>query len=209
MSIDILIPSCKDDWDLSEMIGEMVQADRWCSDLIYYSCLKESASINRNNCLDHSTAEYVIMVDDDITGFFPCWYELLVEPLKNDPKIIYVSARLMNELGEPQMVMGFSKNIKSPIVEVPTAPSAAVAFRSDGSRFDEQFVGCGWEDSLFVEYLKHRYPGGKVVVNNNVKLTHKNEMKNQLGENYKINEKLYYKKILELKGGTYEVSLHR
>ena len=83
------------------------------------------------------------MVDDDITGFFPGWSSLMVAPLA-DPNILYVSARLMNECGTPQMVMGFSKNIMLPHVEVNNAPSACIAFRNDGMRFWEEYKGSGF-----------------------------------------------------------------
>lgn len=182
MSVDILIPSCKDDWELSSMIGEMLQADRWCGNFIYYSCLKKSAAVNRNNCLNNTGADYIVMLDDDITGFFPCWYELMVEPLKKHPDILYVSARLMNELNEPQMVMGFSKEMKQPLVEVNIAPSACIAFRRDDTRFWEEYQGSGWEDTDFHFQLKEKYGHDKkVVINNRVKLIHAHEMKNQNG----------------------------
>lgn len=182
MAIDILIPTCKDEWEILSQIGEMIEVDRWCSDLIYYSCLKKSAAINRNNCLNNTNSEYVVMVDDDITGFFSGWYELMVDPLKKDTGILYVSARLMNEIGGPQMVMGFSKELKRPLLEVQVAPSACIAFRRDDTRFLEEYEGSGWEDLDFHMQLKKKYGDDKkVFINNKVKLIHKHEMKNQNG----------------------------
>lgn len=181
MSIDILIPTCKNDFEISEMIGEILQVDRDSN--IYYSCLEEKgAAINRNNCLNNTSGEYVVMVDDDITGFFPGWADIMVTPLKGDTDILYVSARLMNEWGSPQMVMGFSKNVMSPSVEVNIAPSACIAFRRDDTRFCEEYLGSGWEDTDFHFQLKEKYGWDKkVVVNNAVKLVHRHEMKNQCG----------------------------
>lgn len=125
--------------------------------------------------------EYVVMIDDDITGFFHGWSDLLVEPLKN-PDILYVSARLLNECGIPQMVMGFSKNTHNALVTVNIAPSAAIAFRNDGTRFCEEYKGSGFEDTDFHFQLKEKYGYDKrVIVNNEVKLTHLHEMKNQNG----------------------------
>lgn len=125
--------------------------------------------------------EYVVMIDDDITGFFSGWSTLLVEPLK-DPDILYVSARLLNEFGKPQMVMGFSKNLNNAHVEVSIAPSAAIAFRNDGTRFYDQYQGSGFEDTDFHFQLKEKYGyDKKVIVNNRVKLTHFHEMKCQNG----------------------------
>lgn len=175
----ILIPSCKPEDDLSMQIGTILSNDR---DLIInYACSKMSAAINRNTCLEFIDTEYVVMIDDDITGFFSGWSDLLIEPLKN-PDVLYVSARLMNASGKPQMVMGFSKDITNPLVEVNIAPSAAIAFRNDGTRFCTDYEGSGWEDTDFHFQLKEKYGyNKKVIVNNRVRLTHLHEMKNQNG----------------------------
>jgi glycosyltransferase involved in cell wall biosynthesis len=205
MKPDILIPTCKDDYELAGQIGEIIMAEPEIDgDRIIYSCYDKSAAFNRNYCLNLARSGIVVMIDDDISGFLPGWSEKLIEPLLKCRDIIYVSARLMNNeglaqhlvgyFGTPQRVMGFSDNLISPIVPVNTAPSAAVAFRNDGTRFDEAYVGSGWEDTDFVRQLKVKYPGGKVVINNEVKLIHANEMKNQLGENYKINKEYFIKK---------------
>lgn len=105
-----------------------------------------------------------------------------------------VSARLMNTDGTPQKVMGFSDVFGKVTVEINCCPSAAIAFRNDGTRFDERYGGSGYEDSDFIRQLKVKYPAGKIVVNNEVRLVHRNEMKNQLGENYKINREYFLKK---------------
>ncbi len=179
----ILIPSCKEDHEVENMVGEILNLDR---DLeVIYACNKASAAINRNICLDIGNdechPEYVVMIDDDITDFFPGWSELLVKPLE-DPEILYVSARLLNEFKRPQMVMGFTSNVSNALVPVTIAPSAAIAFRNDGVRFCEEYKGSGFEDSDFHFQLKEKYGYDKrVVVNNKVKLTHLHEMKNQNG----------------------------
>jgi glycosyltransferase involved in cell wall biosynthesis len=192
MNPDILIPTCKDDYELSMVIGGIIQENHDAN--IAYSCLQDSASVNRNKCLDLATSEIVVMIDDDISGFFPRWHKKLIKPLEDDGNIIMVSARLMNEDGTPQRVMGFSDKFYPEVVEIPTCPSAAIAFRNDKMRFDEGYVGSGFEDSDFVRQLKGKYPEGKIVVNNAVRLIHKNEMKNQLGEAYEANRKYYIKK---------------
>lgn len=190
---DILIPSCKTDYELAEMIGEVQMNSR--DNVICYSCTDNSAAINRNKCLDKATSEIVIMVDDDMTGFFPGWADLLVAPFKSRDDIIYVSARLMNGCGDPQMVMGFSKNVMSPCVDVNIAPSACIAFRNDGTRFWQEYIGSGWEDSDFHFQLKEKYGyDKKVLVNNGVKLTHKHEMKAQ-NENFEHNAKVFDKRF--------------
>jgi glycosyltransferase involved in cell wall biosynthesis len=180
----VIIPSCKPCHVVSDIVGNILSCDR--SVTINYSCSKKSAAVNRNACLNCAQTKYIVMIDDDITGFFPGWSKVLVEPLE-DPEILYVSARLLNEYGKPQMVMGFSKDLNHKHVPVTIAPSAAIAFRNDGTRFCEKYQGSGWEDTDFHFQLKEKYGyDKKVIVNNEVKLTHLHEMKNQngIGEGY-------------------------
>lgn len=183
MDYCILIPSCKSEEVLSQKAGEILSIDRHLN--IVYSHSEVSAAINRNACIEVANDEYkptyFVMIDDDISGFFKGWSELLIEPLK-DPDVLYVSARLMNECGKPQMVMGYSKNINNALVPVAIAPSAAIAFRNDGTRFCDDYEGSGFEDTDFHFQLKEKYGyDKKVLVNNKVKLNHLHEMKNQNG----------------------------
>jgi hypothetical protein len=133
--------------------------------------------------------------DDDICGFFPGWWQRLIEPLQ-DPKVVFVSARLMTLDGNVGAMMFGSSDMSQPLEEVPGAPTAAVAFRNDGTRFHEGFKRSGFEDSYFVQCLKHKYPGGRVVINNEVKLIHINEQKGQ-GEAFEHNKALYEKLLFE------------
>jgi glycosyltransferase involved in cell wall biosynthesis len=189
---DIIIPTCKTENDLYEMMGDLMFESRTNKKI--FTCLQESAAKNRNYGLNQSSSEYVVMCDDDITGFYRGWAEELIMPLRITDEIIYVSARLLNQDYTIQTVMGGSKDTKSPIVDVPTAPSACVAFRKSDLRFDENYIGSGWEDTDFVRQLKVHHPHGRIVINNQVQLIHKNEMKNQLGENYQKNRDYYNKK---------------
>ena len=184
MSHCILIPSCKSEEDVSKQAGDILSIDRSVS-VIYSHNNDVSAAINRNICLDIADKEchskYIVMIDDDISGYSPGWSEQLVKPLE-DRDVLYVSARLINECGIPQMVMGFSKNTHSELVPVSIAPSAAIAFRNDGTRFFEGYEGSGFEDTDFHFQLKEKYGyDKKVLVNNRVRLTHLHEMKNQNG----------------------------
>lgn len=196
----VIIPSCKDEEDLNKQSGDILAADRDLT-VLYSSSNDLSAALNRNACLDIAQREcqpqYIVMIDDDITGFFPGWSSLLVEPLK-DPDVLYVSARLLNECGTPQVVMGFSKNVHNAIVPVSIAPSAAIAFRNDGTRFYHEYKGSGFEDTDFHFQLKEKYGyDKKVLVNNRVKLTHLHEMKNQNGVGEGFNPFEENKKIFD------------
>lgn len=192
---DILIPTCKDDWELCEQIGELLQSDRDIDgDRIIYSCLKASASVNRNKCLDLARSEIVVMIDDDMAGFFPGWVDLMVAPLLADKNVIQVSARLLNEDGSIGPMMGDTKDYKTPLVEVAIAPSACIAFRNDGTRFWEEYVGSGYEDSDFIFQLKEKYPKGKILVSNECRLIHKHEMKNQ-SKHFQFNKAIFERRF--------------
>jgi glycosyltransferase involved in cell wall biosynthesis len=144
-------------------------------------CLPQCAAKNRNAGLDIAKSEIVIMVDDDVRGFHENWADLLIEPL-SDPDIIMVSARLYRPDGKLAYTMGESFDVSKPLDEAKNKklPTACVAFRNDGTRFYEGFVSSGFEDTWFCECLNRKYPNGKYVTNNSVKLVHLNEKKGQM-----------------------------
>jgi len=189
---DIIIPTCKTEQEVLPMISDLMFCSR--PNTVIYTCEPVSAAKNRNIGLSRSTSEIVIMCDDDISGFYTGWAKDMIMPLLISPDIIYVSARLLNLDGSLQNVMGGREDITNPVIDVPTAPSACVAFRKTPVGFDEAYIGSGWEDTDFVRQLKMIQPHGRIVINNLVKLVHKNEMKNQLGENFQKNRAYYNKK---------------
>jgi glycosyltransferase involved in cell wall biosynthesis len=186
---DIIIPTCKSEFEIQPLLGELLSVCR--HNEIITTCIKASAAVNRNAGLREARSPIVVMMDDDISGFYPGWSEALIKPLIDHKDIIYVSARLLNPDKTVQVAMGAGTDTRTPILDVSIAPSACVAFWINGVRFDENFIGSGWEDTDFVRWLKKLNPHGRIVVNNNVKLIHKNEMKNQLGENYEKNRQYY------------------
>lgn len=129
-----------------------------------------SAAYNRNWCLDRAKGDIIIMIDDDITGFYPGWDKDLIKPLE-DNSVSIVSARLINPNGTnaPLMYEGTPYNI---------VPSAAIAFRKTGIRFDEQFIG-GFEDTDFCKQLEQAFPQKHKVINKNCRLIHLGEKKRQ------------------------------
>jgi hypothetical protein len=129
-----------------------------------------------------------------MTGFFPGWSELLSSPLIKDENVIQVAARLLNKDGSIGPMMGDTKDRTSPLVEVPIAPSACIAFRNDGTRFWEEYVGSGFEDTDFIFQLKEKYPKGKILVCNECRLIHKHEMKNQ-NEHFEFNKAIFTKRF--------------
>jgi FkbM family methyltransferase len=194
MNPDIIVPTCKSLEELSPLMSDMQGHSLGCRTLA--TCTAASAAKNRNIGLDWAKSDIVIMIDDDIGGFSPGWWQELIRPL-SDPDIVMVSARLMKPDGTPGAMM-FTGDLVREICEVPRVPTACIAFRNDGTRFDDGslpdspdkngYIGSGFEDDDFCARLQEKYPSGKVVINNRVKVVHFNEMKNQHGKYYDANK---------------------
>lgn len=191
--IDILIPTCKKREEITEFLDTIMMSTPDIN--IISSCFQTSASTNRNYCLNMAKSEIVIMIDDDILGFFDDWHTKLIQPL-SDPDVVMVSARLMDKDNKPGLMVGENYNMIDRLVEIEQRqlPTACIAFRNNGTRFDENYVGSGFEDNDFCHQLATKYPKGKFIINNDVKITHINEMKNQGNKFWKMNESYYLKK---------------
>ena len=68
--------------------------------LIFTCRIGESASVNRNYGLEQSTSEIAVMMDNDVTGFYPGWLTDLVSPMVADPRIIISSIRCLDKEGK-------------------------------------------------------------------------------------------------------------
>ena len=221
-TIDICIPTMR---SLSEVEAQIAQIEATAElpHRIIASCQPVSAAINRNFCLHVASSPIIIMLDDDMEGFFPGWDVKLLEIFDVEPRAVMVSARLMS----PQWKVGPScarnGNLVPRWVEVFAAqdclmPSAAIAFRNRGHRFDEGFVGSGWEDNDFCFKLLFGCRARRLVkervakhyglalhdyllaanvprfyIDNACQLVHRNEMKEQFqGNRFAENRKHMY-----------------
>jgi len=188
---DVIIATCKTEDEITPL---RVYVEGYSMDCrVIPTCQKGSASINRNYGLNLAKSPVVIEIDDDVSGFYRGWWRDLISPLE-DPNVIFVSARLMTEDGSLSGMMYGSNNLDVPIEDVPQAPTACCAFRNDGMRFDTAFVGGGFEDKLFCWQLRKRYTNGRILVNNECRIIHFNEMKNQLNDFYEHNKQVYESK---------------
>ena len=157
-----------------------------------------SASINRNYGLAIAQSDIIVMLDDDMRGFYEGWVDDLIKPLEDD-RVILVSARLLNPDGSIGSCMGAGGLPVEGVCEANRSayrgyfrlPTACIAFRKNPLRFNEGFVGSGYEDSAFMNDLCVRYPGKIFVVNNNCKLIHENRQVRQGGKFWEHNHKLY------------------
>ena len=193
--IDIFIPSCKDNID--GMLDE-IRRNTQSKYRLIRRCRPDSAAVNRNCCLRLMKNHVGIMLDDDITGFYPGWEEQLVAPL-DDHSVIMVSARLLNldgTFGDTCSRCLLSTPERIPIKPGPYSilPTAAIAFRNFGILFDEGYVGSGFEDSDWCFEHHKQYPDGVFIQSNECRLIHLNEMKNQKGFNWAANKERFESK---------------
>lgn len=166
---------------------------------LIYTGLDKSASANRNKGLERVESDIFIMMDDDIDGFYYGWLDDLIEPMLKDESIVVTSARLLKEDGTKGFMMGDNKNYNLGAHEVDRStykgyyrvPTACLAIRKSGLRFDEGFIGSGYEDTDFLNRLNVAFPEGKMVINNSCQLTHYNHQVNQGGGYFEHNKKHY------------------
>jgi hypothetical protein len=190
--MDIIIPSCRDLYDLNDLCAEIRKTATEPYRLIIAANPGRSASQNRNICLNRSEANFVIMLDDDITGLHPFWNKQLIQELA-DPAIKLVSARLMKlpfpgQPAFPASMMSSRYIINTPFEIVKKVPTACVAFRKTIIRFDENFKGSGFEDDVFCLDM-----GPVIIIDNKVKVIHLNEMKQQ-SDNWEFNKNYFEEK---------------
>ena len=197
---DIIVPTCKSAEAVAPLMSDMQGFSLGCRTMA--TCRPLSAAANRNIGLDWARSSIIIMLDDDICGFGSCpeWWKKMIQPLIDDKTIVVVSARLLNpDQGFGPMM--FAGNRDTPLTDVPRVPTACIAFRNDGTRLDdgtlmdslnqEGFIGSGFEDDDFCARLAEKYPKGRFVINNDVRLIHFNEMKNQANEYWRHNKSYF------------------
>jgi hypothetical protein len=194
LTVEILVPTIKSAEDVSPVICDL-EGFCWPDRVIVHSS-KGSAAHNRNCCLNRSAADIVVMCDDDLCGFYPKWHNALVDALLADDTLLMVSARLIKTDWSPALMMGADQGVPGTtgITIVPKLPTACVAFRNEDLRFDEAFVGSGFEDDDFLMQLRRRHPGGRFAIVEGCRVVHINEMKNQTGEFWDKNKATFEQK---------------
>jgi hypothetical protein len=192
--IDIIIPSNHN--LLDSFINEVITTAGSGFNVIQTG-FDVSAATNRNYGLNKARSSIVIMIDDDISGFGNDWASGLVKSLVHNEAIM-VSARLMDAYGQPGTMMSIPVDFSKPIVESPchALPSSCICFYRDDTRFDENYKGAGFEDTDFCFQLHCKYPNKKFLINNDVRVVHRNEKKNYLknGNNNYIDNQHYFER---------------
>lgn len=204
----IIVPTFRDREEVKDLLAEIEKTATGDYELIA-TCQKGSAAQNRNYGLDESKGDVIIMLDDDICDLPYGWNEELARPLFEEKDVVLVSARLMNPNGSLGLNMGGNYDVSKEVVVVDSGyvPTACIAFKKDDLRYDENYVGSGFEDTDHNNQMMQKYPKSKHVINNNVRVVHKNEMKNQRGENWEKNKAYYMTKWENFKGRTNAIEL--
>ena len=206
--IDILIPTCKEYEQVQPLINE-INRHTLEPHRIFASCQPMSASINRNLCHENAQSDIIVSMDDDITGFYAGWLSQLVSMLRDNDNYIWVSARYVDKNKQVihQMHCGHSLDKPVTIASDDKCPSACIAYRKEmfdrvkkdkslpnNKPYDEALKGSGFEDDDICIILKRYYSDKVFAVNNECRLIHTNEMKNQKGVNWELNKKHMYSK---------------
>ncbi len=170
MTISVIIPTIRKEKAIAGLINEIKGTATHMTELIVASG-NGSAAQNRNIGLNRASSEFIIMCDDDTKGYALGWDIKLVETLVL-LNASMVGARLLNPNGSLQNTAYGNFDLSKDYCQVRTMITAVCAFRSTKLRFDENFVGSGYEDTDFCRQL-----GGKFYVLNTVVVTHVNEHK--------------------------------
>jgi hypothetical protein len=174
--IDIVIPTLKKTYEIKPLIDSILSVTGDCN--VVASCIPVSAAKNRNMLIDMTSSPVFITVDDDITGFFKGWTDILLKPFRNK-KVHVVSARLMSDEKQYGIMMNMETDKTSEYARVDFVPGACCALRRNGLRFDEKYIGSGYEDTDYMMQVRKLDESAKILIANRCKLIHLNEMKNQ------------------------------
>lgn len=197
---DIIIPSCKSFEDGKRLI-EDIRKTRLTEGNIIFTGMDASASINRNQGLNESNTDFIIMIDDDMKGFYWGWDIDLLRPLKTHSDVLITASRLMDRKGKPAYSMIENYDLTKPFHYSKKIPTACIAFRNTHVRFDEGFIGSGFEDDDFCRQMLEEYGYDKSFVTvNSCRLIHENERKNQSGIYWETNQ-AYFRRKWAAKGG--------
>jgi hypothetical protein len=163
-------------------------------------CGQASAAVNRNKGLDEAgSAEMVVMLDDDVEPINHGWFRILINALSRH-NVLMVSAQLYKPGGGYAYMTGLQdwgglcKESGETVVPTKRLLTACCAFKPLGGRFDEGYIGSGFEDVDISNQLSQRDTNGLFIVCHDAHVIHRNEQREQGGENWTKNKALYESK---------------
>lgn len=181
----LLIATIRSEDEIRDLINEL-KSTASTNLKIIISSSKSSVAVNVNRGLGAAEGQYILKVDDDLTGFKYGWDARIIEPFGQDANVAVVSARLLNLDGSVQLTCSRNINLFPTwtVSERPIVPFCCVAFRNNGLRMDENFIGSGYDDADYCNQLRATNSNAKFIIHNEVRVIHKHEQKNaQLNEN--------------------------
>lgn len=200
MLAEVIIPTRRRVDQLIDLVGQ-IRDTAGCRVDIIYTGVDTSASINRNIGLSQLRGEVAVMVDDDIE--FPAryagWLKVMLAALDR-PEVVMVSAQMFDAGGAYAYMTGLDdcgnkpKSDGETVVPSKRLLTACCAFKHCGLRFDEGYIGSGFEDVDFCNQLALKRPDGMFLVCHGARAVHRNECKNQRGEYWRRNEAFYIRK---------------
>lgn len=195
--IDVIIPSRSPALALHQLAGRIIET-AGCVCRVIFTGADTSAAANRNLGLAQSGRDVVVMVDDDVEfpHEFKGWLRVMAEALAR-PEVVMVSAQLYDPHGRFAYMTGLQDCGGTPKTKgetvVPTRRllTACCGFKPSGCRFDEGYIGSGFEDIDFCNQLARARPDGLFLICHGAKAIHRNEAKHQRGKNWFMNEARY------------------
>lgn len=190
--ISICIPSCKD--NISNQLNEINKYKKRQDCKFVLSLQKQSAAKNRNYCIDNAHGEIIVMMDDDITGFYSGWLDTMLSYFTNEISIL--SIRPIKPDGSLCPILGDNNGKLSDVPDIVPAihsektglnivGSACIMFKKTHIRFDENYNGATYEDTDFAMQHLKEFPDKKIMICNRIKLIHKMEAKGRGSEKCK------------------------
>jgi glycosyltransferase involved in cell wall biosynthesis len=200
LKVTIAIPTLKSEKEIRKQIDEIHTNPPSCDYEVIASCIKQSAAKNRNWCIDNADGDIVIMIDDDITGFYPGWADVLIDGLFLNPDFSVVSARPLKEDGALAPTLGdcgnavkvdeFQKCIHTEKTGLNVCCSSSISFwKNQCVRFDENYKAAVWEDFDWCLEMKKKYPDKDIVFANQCNPVHLNAMQGRTGADIEWNYK--------------------
>jgi hypothetical protein len=126
-----------------------------------------SDPVRRNYCLLKAESDIVVMVSENISGFYDGWVDDLVKPIQDDPYAVISSARLMFYYGF--FIHDIHSDEDYHRIDGVRIPFGAVAFRRDNNLFSVDYES-DYCCADFCHRLCAAYPNGYNVIANKCKL---------------------------------------
>lgn len=195
--IKVIIPTQKSAEQVSTLVAQIKETAGVPCEVFVTGIKDGSASVNRNCGLDWAKdAEWVCMVDDDCLVPNYCWLAVLAEAM-NHWDVVFASSALYKANGAPAYMTGLNncggvmQTHGTWVCPNKRILTACCAFKPHGLRFDEHYVGSGFEDTDFCNQLAAKVDAVcKFIVCFNSRVIHNNEMKEQRN-NWEWNKLLY------------------